>query len=274
MTALTVDPRLSQRRSAVADQAQRRRVQRLIALAGVVAVLLAGWGMSRSSLFDVEEVRWSGLDRTDLDVAAELAGVETGRSIASVDSGAIEARLEELPWVADAAVIRSWSGVVSLDVTERPAVALVMKAQDQWVMVDATGTVLSDEIAGSGLPRISGIPAAGEPGSVLGRSASAPLVVTSLLPATLAPRLEGIARDERGEMWLTLLTADRILLGDDTQLALKLAAVVTVLEAVDQSGRTGWEMDVSVPTLPVVRDLRPEWQDNVVVQSTPELPIG
>ncbi|NOX31465.1 MAG: FtsQ-type POTRA domain-containing protein [Actinobacteria bacterium] len=260
MTAISVDPRLRARRSAVASASQRRRLKRLIGLSVLVAVALGAWGVTRSPLLDVDEVRWSGLDGTDLARASAIASIKTGAPIASVDGGSIESRLRELPWIEDVVVNRNWSGVIDIDVIERVPVAVVMKTQDEWVMVDQSGVVLTDVVVGSELPKLSGVPAAGDPGSTVDASVGAPLVVARLVGPELRPRLEGIARDERGEMWITLTSADRILLGDDSQLSLKVVAATTVIEALDAEGRIGWEMDVSVPTLPIVRDLRPEWQ--------------
>ncbi len=260
MTAISVDPRLRARRRAVAGATHRRRLKRLMALTLVVAVALAAWGVTRSSLLDVDEIRWTGLDGTDLAGATAIANIKTGVPIASVDGGSIESRLRELPWIEAVAVRRSWSGVVEIDVIERVPVAVVMKTQGEWVMVDQGGVVLTDVVVGSDLPKVSGVPAAGSPGSTMDASVGAPLAVARLVGTELRPRLEGIARDERGEMWITLTSADRILLGDDSQLSLKVVAATTVIEALDVEGRIGWEMDVSVPTLPTVRDLRPEWQ--------------
>lgn len=271
MTAISVDPRLRARRTTVAAATHRTRVRRLIALAVLVALALGAWGASRSALLDIDEIRWSGLERVDLAAANEAAAIVAGEPIASVDTADVERRLEALAWVEQATVDRSWSGAITITVVERVPTAQVMVRQGEWAMVDAAGVVLTEPIADSTLPRVSGIAAAGVPGSILSPSAQGPLFVTQLVPAELAARVEGIARDQYGEMWITLHSADRILLGDDTQLRLKIVAATTVVEALDVEGRVGWELDVSVPTLPVVRDLRLEWQaspaDGVVVEA-------
>ena len=102
--------------------------------------------------------------------------------------------------------------------------------------------------------------AAGEPGSSLGFDSAAPLNIAELLPRVLFGRVDGIYRDELGELWIALKSADRVLLGAESDLALKVVSMTTVLEELDERGQTGWELDVSVPTLPVVRPLRDEWR--------------
>ena len=270
MTAVAVDPRLRERRHAVSAAEQQRRLRRLIALAVVVVLALAAWGVSRSSLLDVDEVRWSGLERVDLVEASAIAGITAGEPISSVDAGAIERRLEELPWIRSATVDRSWSGAVTIDVVERVPVAQVMRTQGEWVLVDEHGVVLSDEVTTSVLPRLSGLAAAGAAGSQLSPHADAMLQVAMMMPAELVDRFEGVSRDPRGEMWITLTTGDRVLLGDADQLLIKILSMATVLEDLDAEGRVGFELDVTVPTLAVVRDLRPEWQSQPLDATAPD----
>ncbi|MCP3933921.1 MAG: FtsQ-type POTRA domain-containing protein [Actinomycetia bacterium] len=260
MTTVSIDPRLRARRSAVLRAQGRRRLRWLVIALVVVITIVTGWFVVRSSLFAIDSIGWSGLDSVTLTEASSAAGIAEGMSLTEADPAVIAERLEELPWVLDANVTRSWWGTVSIDITERTAVAMVMREQDVWVVVDEMGKVLSEAVVRHDLPRLSGIGAAGVPGSDLASDAIAPLEVVSLLPESIRARVEGVARDARGEMWVSLRTADRILLGSDRDIAMKVVALTTVLESLDFEGRTGWEMDVSVPTLPSVRDLRSEWR--------------
>ena len=115
-----------------------------------------------------------------------------------------------------------------------------MTSQDQWVLVDASGRVLTGVIAVSpDLPKISGVGAAGEPGTTLGLDSAAPLNIAGLLPSVLDGRVDGIYRDQLGELWIALKSADRVLFGNDGDLALKVVAMTTVLEELDDRGQTG-----------------------------------
>lgn len=260
MTTVSIDPRLRSRRSAVLRAQGRRRLRRLIIALSAIVVVAAAWAIARSSLFDVDSISWSGLDEVSMSEATQAAGIEVGVSLSEVDPAVVAERIEGLPWVLDAAVERSWFGDVTISVTEREAAALVMREQGVWVVVDRTGHVLTAETNRSDLPRLSGIASAGAPGTQLAADSEALLAIVDQIPAAVRDRIEGVSRDERGELWISLNTADRVLLGTAEEIPLKIVAFVSILEQVDAEGRTGWEMDVSVPTLTVVRDLRQEWQ--------------
>jgi len=259
VTAISVDPRLKARRIAVRRAEARRRLHRLTVVLALVLVVAASYAVSRSPLLDIESVVYRGLENTSLDLVTEVAGIETGASLVGFDAGDRERRLESLPWVDTAKVTRSWSGKVSVELTERRAVAAVMREQDQWVLVDSKARVLTGVVAKlPDLPRLSGVGAAGLPGTDLGADATALLRVAELLPQSLDGRVEGIYRDDASEIWISMMSADRVLFGTEQQLSLKVVAMVTVLEELDARNQVGWELDVSVATLPVVRELRPE----------------
>lgn len=259
MTAISVDPRLKARRVAVRRAAGRRRLRRLTTVLALVLMVALGYAATQSPLLDIESVSYRGLENTSLDLVSKSAGIEQGASLVGFDAGARERRLEALPWIDTARVTRSWSGKVSVVVTERQAAAVVMREQERWVLVDAQGRVLTDFVAQlPDLPRLSGVGAAGVPGSNLGTDATALLRVAELLPESLDGRVEGIYRDESSDIWISMTTADRVLFGTEDQLSLKVVAMVTVLEELDSRNQIGWELDVSVATLPVVRELRSE----------------
>ena len=222
-------------------------------------LVVAAYMVARSPLLDVDEIAYVGLDQTTLDAALESAEIEKGQTLLGLDAGAAAERLELLPWVEEATVSRSWTGRVTIEVIERVAVASVMTAQDQWVLVDTSGRVLTGVVTASAdLPKISGVMAAGEPGSSLALDSAALLQVAELLPEVLSGRVDGIYRDGLGELWIALKSADRVLFGNESDLALKVVSMTTVLAELDERGQSGWELDVSVPTLAVVRPLRDE----------------
>lgn len=249
MTAATVDPRIRARRIAVRRQAGRRRLGRLAIVAALVAVVAAAWGLTRSPLLDVDRVRVSGAARTADEAVAEALGSGPGSPMVGVDAGGAEARLEALPWVADATVDRRWPGTLTVDITERTPVALIQTEPDDWALVDGDGRVLGPADGRTDLPRLSGLHAAGEPGTWLD-DADAALELARLAPRSLD--LRGVFVED-GELWMRLESGLRIRVGDDSALDLKVLASETVLDHVATEGGVVWEADVSVPTAPVVR---------------------
>jgi cell division protein FtsQ len=267
MTAVSVDPRLRARRVAVAREAGRKRLKRLVAVASVMLVVLLAYVVARSPVLDVDEVTYVGLEQTSLDAVFDAAGIDQGTALIGLDRQSAARRIEALPWIDSVSINRSWTGRITIEITERVAVAAVMAAQDEWVLVDTSGRVLTDVVTvAPEIPKISGVAAAGSPGSRLFADANAALLVAELLPSQLDGRVDGIYRDEIGEVWISLKSADRVLLGPDRDIALKVVAMTSVLEELDARGQTLWELDVSVPTLPVVRPLR---EALLPAQSTP-----
>ncbi len=257
MTTVTVDPRIRRRRAEVRQAQGRRRLHRLLFVLALVSLAVMVWLALRSPLMAVDSVGYEGLVRTPLAEVEAAAGVAVGEPLIDVDTAAVAARVEALPWVAEARVTRSWTGSVVIEVTERQPVAAALAAPDVWVLVDAEGRVLTGSVeVPPGLPRMSGVLSAGSPGTSLAADAAPLLDVAVLAPASLRPRIQGLYLESDGEIWIALNTGDRILLGPDSELAFKVMAAATMVERLDVEGRTGWELDVTVPSLPVVRELR------------------
>lgn len=272
-----------------------------ITLAAVASAIAAIAGLAISPFADVDEVTIFGLHRVSLAEATEALGFGPGRPMVAINTGAAAEALEEIAWIATASVERQWPGTVDVIVTERAPVAVALAAPDRWVLVDSGARVLSEpigaaEVAATELARISGIRAAGPPGSFLGNDAVAPLAALSGLTegvpgvasAPLAPgEIYAVWRDEREGLMVDTTIGVRLVLGDDTQLRSKIVAVGAVLDhkratAPDATGEratgepaTGEPdpqpdrqpdrqpapqpttlLDVSVPHLPVERALR------------------
>ncbi|HIL05954.1 MAG TPA: FtsQ-type POTRA domain-containing protein, partial [Acidimicrobiia bacterium] len=172
------------------DQGRRlsgsRRIFTGLALAG--AVVAASYVLlGKSALFDVERVEIYGLHRVTLAEVEERLGFHSGDPLLSVNSKKEERNLEILPWVQAADIERKWDGLITVDITERRAVALAMVAQDQWALIDSYGRVLTEGLSyPPDLPRLSGVHAAGAPGSYMMEDSKALLSVLGALPSDLA----------------------------------------------------------------------------------------
>jgi len=261
VTAVAVDPRIRRRRAEVRQAQGRRRLHRLLFLLAVISLAVMVWLALRSPLMAVDTVGYEGLVRTPLAEVEAAAGIEVGQPLIDVDPGAVAARVEALPWVAQASVSRSWTGSVVIEVTERQPAAAALAAPDVWVLVDAEGRVLTGAVeVPPGLPRLTGVLSAGSPGTSLAADSGPLLEVAALAPAALRPRIQGLYLESDGEIWMALDTGDRVLLGPDSDLGFKVMAAATMVERLGVEGRTGWELDVTVPSLPVVRELRARYR--------------
>jgi cell division protein FtsQ len=236
-----IDPRVQARRVEVARDQGRRRRRRLLAALGVVVVVGGAFAVTQSPLLDVDEVAVAGADRSGVPAVQRAAGIVPGRPLVSVDEAAAVARVEALPWVADAEVTSHWPHTVRIRVTEREAVAVAGRGPGA-VLVDRTGQVLGPAVA-SELPVVltASVPAAGQRLAAQSRGAVA---VVAALPPVLADQVATVER-QKNSLVVTLDDGIEVELGDRTRLQAKSDAALALLE---QAGRaTIATIDVSVP---------------------------
>jgi cell division protein FtsQ len=240
-----IDPRIRARRVAVAREAGRRRLRRLLLVLALAAVTGAVAIVMWSPLLDVDRVAVAGAGARAASVRA-AAGVEPGAALLLVRTGGVEERVEELPWVAEARATRELPGTLRITVTERPPVGFATRPDGTAAIVDATGVVT--EVAASapaGLPGLVTAAPPPRPGKVVTPGASA-RVAAALGP--LAGRVTRVSVD-RGEAALTLTDARVVRLGDLTRLDEKARAAAAVLDAPGLPAVA--YVDVRVPSAPV-----------------------
>jgi cell division protein FtsQ len=247
-------PQPPPRRVSVVQYRRRRLAAALIALVLVVGLGLTGRILLYDlKLADVEQVRVTGTAGVAVKDVLDAAAVPSGAPLASVDLGAVAARVARLPAVESTRVGRNWPHTVSVEITERVPVAVTRDEQGP-ALVDRSGVVYP---GGSvpGLPTLT-VPRVGtdDPATM------AAVAVLAALPAQVraqvltvevpAPR-EGTPPDAAGQLTpqVTLgLTDDREIRWGAAERAADKAAVLLPLLA-----QTGRRYDVSSPELPTIR---------------------
>jgi cell division protein FtsQ len=96
-----------------------------------------------SSLFAVENVAVTGAVYTDPEALEAVIDDLTGTAVLLVDSAAVEAQLEAIPWVEDARVSASLPNSASIEIRERTPVAAMMGADGLARVLDVDGRVLA-----------------------------------------------------------------------------------------------------------------------------------
>jgi len=227
----------------------------LTGLVLAMAVVAASYVLlGKSALLDVERVEIYGLHRVALAEVEERLGFDNGDPLLSVNSDEEARKLEVLPWVQAVDIERNWDGLITVDITERRAVALAMVAPDQWALIDSYGRVLTGRLPyPPDLPRLSGVHAAGVPGSYMMEDSKALLSLLGALPSDLVPGLR-LRRDAAdGEISGSLASGQEVVFGDEDRLAAKVAALVTVLSHLGDQNRNAKIIDVSTPMKVKVR---------------------
>jgi cell division protein FtsQ len=233
-----VDPRIAARRESVRSDRNRRRLRVVIVVGSLLAVIGSLWLLSRTALFDVDQVRVSGTSRLTVDEVIASSGVTVGEPLLSVDTGAVAHRLEQEPWIRSAQVERSWSGDVRIAVVERTPVGRVIDGDGAVQLVDGSGELLGPAAADDSVfPEIRG-------------TSSDALDLAGLLPAGVRSRVTAVVGAEDGRLQLLLRPQGTVEFGPATALPEKVAALVTVMGQVDQ--RDLCTIRVITPDTPVV----------------------
>ncbi|MBW3555606.1 MAG: FtsQ-type POTRA domain-containing protein, partial [Actinobacteria bacterium] len=243
-------PRIRERRVAVRRDAGRRRLKILIAGSSAAAAVGLAYGATRSPLLDVDTVRVEGAVRTDPD-QARRAGLLDRRQLADIDPARAAARIEALPWVQRATVVRHWPGTVQVSLLERTPVAAVPAPAQRWALVDVTGRVLAHEPAPPvDMPTVDTTDPVPAPGERVTEPTRAAVAVLDRLPPALHGRVIGVRLGTDRELEVTLAGGPPVRFGPVRQVQPKLVALATLLDRTELRGVTA--IDVRVPTAPVL----------------------
>ena len=246
-----IDPRFRARRIAVQRGIGRRRLQRFVDVAVVLAVAAGFFVALRTPLLDVDAVEVTGNARTPAEAVIAASGIAQGDQLIDLDLGAAGQRVADLPWVREAHVHRGIDGAVSVEVVERTPVAVVGEGADA-LLVDADGRALGpafgDPSYTAALVAIDGIGAGLDPGEFLGEEASDALAVAASLGSALDVGLRLAVEEAR--LTAVVDPGISVAFGDASQLEAKVRALRTVLEQVDLTCAA--TIDVRSPGSPVL----------------------
>ena len=255
-----VDPRIRARRIAVARAEGRRRLHVLAVAAGLVVVAAAAWGLSRTSLLDVDRIAVAGADPARSAEVLATSQLSLGRPMALLDVDGAERAVAALPWVRSARVWQDWPSTVRIAVEPRVAAVTVPAAGGRSALVDSKGYVIgwatasdypgaSGGAADSGLPRVD-VVFTGRLGDIH-TAADGPLAVVAAMPDDLRSWVRTLTVDEsHTRVGLELVGGASALLGEPVLIDDKIASLRAVLAGTDLACIT--EIDVTMPDLPTV----------------------
>jgi cell division protein FtsQ len=250
---LPVDPRIRARRIEVRRAEGRRRLRVLVVLVGLLTVVTALVIVVYSPMLDVERVDVTGAAPDQVAAIRTAAGISRGDALLRVNTGRVEARLEQLPWVEHASVSRGLPDTVHITVSIRHEIAWVAvpppkgtQGATTAALVDGTGRIVAGVlVAPAGLPQLAGLTTGGRPGTVVKHAAAAH--VAAILPADLR-NLASTLSVRHGLVTMGLGGGPEIRFGTADHLAAKgriaLAIVGSLSRAVPY-------IDVRVPSAPV-----------------------
>ncbi len=173
-------------------------------------------------------------------------------ALLALDLEAIRARIEALPWVAEARVLRRWPDTIVVEVTERRPLA-VWQLRGRFAVIDTGGALLpaADPARFRHLPLVVG------PGA--DRAAPALLALLGAWPAIGRDVVAAVFVGER--RWdLRLLTGETLSLPEGPEAARALARLAALERETPVRGRGFLRLDLRVPDRLVIR-LSPEQQE-------------
>ncbi len=145
------------RRARLRARLKQRAGVIVASLAGAVAVVAAGYWLTTSPRFAVKSVEVHGASRVPVPRILAAAAIAPGANVWTLDGRAVAARIESLPEIRRADVVRELPNRVTIVVEERRPFTLVHAARLHWM--DEDGHVLGEErrAVAPGAPVISGL---------------------------------------------------------------------------------------------------------------------
>lgn len=208
-------------------------------------VVLAGawWVLWRSDWLLVEEVVVSGVEERWVAQVSSAAAIDITQPMVQVDTEGAARAVQELAFVKEAAVVRTWPATITVEAVARVPVLAVRESAGGFALVDDEGvTIETVAAAPEGVPILV---AQGRSGSTQ-EAYRAAWAVLSALPAELSDEVTD-ATVSSADL-LTLRLGERTLVwGGPEDLELKLEVVQALLAAGEAY------IDVSAPRTPVTR---------------------
>ena len=254
---MSVQPQMQQRRRQAAGARNRRRIRwwlylplSLLALGG-----LAFWVVFHSPLLDVDEVKVTGLNRTDPKQVADITDQLLGDPLATADLEGARRYILDLSWVRDAEVTRSWrKGTVYVDILERTPVA-VLQREGSYLLLDIDGRVLQSQRQPGQHLLIESSDWQAAPSGLYEDAQAALQVVQDLAQQPkLATQVASVS-ETAGGLYLQLHGSGWVYLNDTRQLAAKLNSVATFLA--HSPVECGKILNVDSPEAPAVSEGAP-----------------
>jgi cell division protein FtsQ len=255
--APSIDPRIRQRRIAIARDQGRRRLLWAGGLLLVAVLAVIGWGLLHTGIFGARVITVSGVHPFTTDAAiVAAADLDRHPPLISIDPGTTAARVETLPFIAAARVQRHWPDGVTIAVTERVPTLTMAGPGAAWSVLDGSGRtlqvlparppgliVLVDHTAAGGV-------APAPVGGSLPAWAGAGLRVSRTLPRAFSGQVVSVTAAPDGTIDLALNSGITVMLGTDTELTAKYEDVAAIIAHASLRGAT--TIDVSVPSSPAV----------------------
>ncbi|MBT95342.1 MAG: hypothetical protein CL431_05180 [Acidimicrobiaceae bacterium] len=245
-----IDPRIQERRIEIIRAKGKRRLRILLMFILLILLSVAGLFISKSSLLDVDEIVIVGAEGELAEAILNQANISKSKPILEVDVTAVTSRIEEIPYINEARINRSFGGKITILVSLRKPTVVLQNFGD-WLLIDSEGRLLeriSEMSPSLRYPVIEGNFSDLQIGEWLPEQALSAVELANNLPPVLLADTSSILPGE--EIELVLFGQGKVLFGNNQALESKIVAVSTILEQVNLAGLI--HIDVRTPDKPVL----------------------
>lgn len=230
----------------------RLRMFSVFIVAGLILAIAAGYAVVTRPEFLIRKIVVTGNHVVDQRDVIAAASIPLDANVWTLDTHAIAARIEAIPFVSTVRVNRNFPADIDLAITERTPTACIA-GNGLTLTIDGERRVLATTCLSSDLPRLSlelgSIPKAGDfvDDEDLGRVQRD---VADFEAAGM--RLRTVGFDRFGSLDATTSTGLWLRCGDDADLKKKLRLVGPILEATKKRLGRVVAIDLRAPATPVV----------------------
>ena len=221
-----------------------------LAAAAVLAVTVGAFFASRSSWMHARGIEVDGASRLPRAQVVDAAGVSLATNVLWLDEGAVERRLEAVPWIADAEVRVALPWTIEIAVVERAPVAIPSDGLRE-VLVAPDGTTLGPADGTRGLPRIQLSPPAASGGAV--QSARGAAVALGAMDPELRAEVASVTVLVDGSLEMRLRGGVSVRYGESVDVRRKAALLERILRWASRDGEWLAAVSVVAPGHPAVR---------------------
>jgi cell division protein FtsQ len=211
-----------------------------------------------SSLFAISGVKVQGAVETSPRQIIVAAGLSNHPPLIDVNSIAVALKVESLPWIASATVVRHWPKSVTIAVTERVPIAEANVAKHSWELFDRQGRALGYRpIQTRGLVRIQKQTVMTRPGAIATGAIGGEISLADALPIHLSPEIREVGYTSKDGIIVNLSGGTIAIFGGADALADKVVALNTLFaNHVSLIGVKS--VDLRVPSSPVLSTTSPK----------------
>jgi len=236
------------------NRGRKRKGNFIESLFFILLILVAGYILLQSPLFEVRRVNVQGNYLLNEENIRSVADISTGVNIFKLDMGVIRSGLKTIPMIKDVQVSRSLPSTVVITVKERIPLG-ILPAQDDFVKVDEEGVNLMTACIGTpGLPVVTGVDVdVPPPGQVVqSERLKDALAVIGGLPGEIVANLSEVHIDREDQIVLYTIEGIQCKFGQATEIQGKGVILSRLMQELYQQKAKVDYIDLSCADQPVV----------------------